>query len=53
MVGFHVSAADGGSVGNTFTTNIGRLNGQWDALDENPRGSNTWSGNFFGRSRVR
>ena len=51
-VGFHASADDGGSVGNTFSLNLGRLNGQWDALDENPHRSNTWTANSFGRSRI-
>jgi nitrous oxidase accessory protein NosD len=38
------------STGNTVSGNVGRGNGLLDAWDTGPAGSNTWSGNNFGRA---
>ena len=48
--GFAVYGAEGGCVENTLTRNVGKGSAQWDALDENPPGSNSWAGNTFGKS---
>jgi parallel beta-helix repeat protein len=46
--GFQLFGGTGACSGNSLTSNLGRANAQWDAIDSNPSGANTWTSNNFG-----
>jgi parallel beta-helix repeat protein len=53
-IGFGLFADDFGtqSTGNTIESNLGRGNRVLDAQDTSPEGSNSWTGNSFGRTQL-